>query len=153
MSRERDNYNQKLASLKDLIISYGDMVLALSGGKDSTLLLAIGIKVLDANKFAALTAVSPIKKRGRKGTSREFMLQTRGIPPNCPYRSHKNPEFIKKPERRCFICKEKIYRSLRHVALELGLRNDPKGTNYDYIKKERRVDEIGRMYIVKRPLV
>ncbi|UCG54937.1 MAG: hypothetical protein JSV32_01575 [Dehalococcoidia bacterium] len=153
MLKDADNIDRKLDLLKDIIRSYGDMVLAFSGGKDSTLLLTIGAQVLDSSKLVAVTAVSPIKREEERELATalcsKMEINHRIIETN----EYKNPEFIKYPKKRCLICKEELYRSMREVSHNTRLSHLIEGTNCDDIKKERPVDKLAQKYDIRRPLV
>jgi uncharacterized protein len=153
MSREASNINQKFAVLKDIIRSYGDMVLAFSGGKDSTLLLATGIQVLDVNKLVAVTAVSPIKREEERGLAADLCSKLGVIHRIVYTNEYKNPEFIKNPKKRCLVCKEELYRNLREISLSACFKNLVEGTNCEDIKKDRPIDEVAQRYGINRPLV
>jgi uncharacterized protein len=153
MSQKADNINQKLSLLKDVIRSYGDMVLAFSGGKDSTLLLAVGAQVLELDKLVAVTAISPIKREEEQGLAVKLCSKL-GIDHRIVHTGeYKNPEFIKYPKKRCLICKEELYRNLREISLNTCLNNLVEGTNYNDIKQDRPIDKVAERYGIKRPLV
>jgi uncharacterized protein len=153
MLQDADTVDRKLSLLKNIISSYGNMVLAFSGGKDSTLLLAVGAQVLNSSKIVAVTAVSPIKREEERNLAtalcskmgiNHWIIQTN---------EYKNPEFIKYPKKRCLICKEELYRSMREVLLATHLSHLIEGTNCDDIKKKRPVDKLSQKYGIRRPLI
>ncbi len=153
MLKDVDNIEHKLNLLKEIIRAYGDMVLAFSGGKDSTLLLAVGAQVLDSNKLVAVTAVSPIKREEERDLATALCskmgINHRIIETN----EYKNPAFIKYPKQRCLICKEELYRNMRELALNTHLSHLIEGTNCDDIKRARPIDELAHKYGIRRPLV
>ncbi len=153
MLEDANNIDHKLDLLKDIIRDYGNMVLAFSGGKDSTLLLAVGVQVLDVSKLVAVTAVSPIKREEERDLATALCskmgINHRIIQTN----EYKKPEFIKYPKKRCLICKEELYRSMREVSLNTHLNHLIEGTNCDDIKKGRPVDNLAQKYGINRPLI
>lgn len=153
MSQDADNIAQKLSLLKDILRNYGDMILAFSGGKDSTLLLAVGVQVLDISKLVAVTAVSPIKREEEQGLATKLCSKLGVTHRIVHINEYKNPEFTKYPEKRCLICKEELYRNLREISLNSCLNNLVEGTNYDDINKERSIDKVAQKYSIKQPLV
>ena len=153
MVEEASDIRQKLALLKEVIRGYGDMVLAFSGGKDSTLLIFIGSQVLKRDKLVAVTAVSPVKRDEERVLAESLCLRL-GITHRVVYTNeYRNPEFIKHPERRCLICKEELFKNLREISLEVKLKNIADGTSCDDIQKERAIDSVSRRYGIKWPLV
>lgn len=147
-----DTPYKKYEFLKSILKSYGDIVLAYSGGKDSTLLLYTAMEVLGPEHIVAVTAVSPIRRDeekelaselGRKlGTRHEVVLS----------REYLNQEFINNPDRRCFICKAELFGHLRRVADQVGFHTLVDGTNLDDSRENRPVFEVSRKYGIKWPL-
>jgi pyridinium-3,5-biscarboxylic acid mononucleotide sulfurtransferase len=147
-----DTPYKKYELLKSILKSYGNMVLAYSGGKDSTLLLYTAMEVLGPEHVVAVTAVSPIRRDEEKklaselgkrlGTRHEVVLTM----------EYKNEEFINNPDKRCFICKTELFDQLRRFADQVGFKNLVDGTNLDDSRENRPVFEIARKYGIKWPL-
>lgn len=143
---------QKYAHLKSILESYGNMVLAFSGGKDSTLLLHAGVEVLGPEHVLAVTAVSPIRREEEKKLASELGMRL-GIRHELVYtKEYINTEFIHNPERRCFICKTELFENLKRYADEVSFPNLVDGTNFDDSKENRSVFQIARRYGIKWPL-
>lgn len=147
-----DALYKKYDLLKSILKSYGDMVLAYSGGKDSTLLLHAGVEVLGAESVIAVTAVSPIRRGwerelagllGRRLGIRHEMVRTR---------EYADREFIENPERRCFICKTELFDHLKRFADEVSFKTLVDGTNLDDSREARPTFEVARRYGIKWPL-
>jgi len=148
-----DQLLHKYILLKHILKSYGDMVLAYSGGKDSTLLLHAGVEVLGTEHVLAVTAVSPIRRNEEKRLASELGRRL-GIRHEIVHtREYTNPEFVYNPEKRCFICKAELFESLRSFANEVSFKNLVDGTNFDDSRETRPVFEISRKYGIKWPLV
>ena len=142
----------KYTHLKDILKSYGNMVLAYSGGKDSTLLLHAGVEVLGAERVLAVTAVSPIRRDEERKLTSE-LGKGFGIRHEVVHtKEYINTEFIYNPARRCFICKTELFENLKRFANEVNFKNLVDGTNFDDSKENRAVFEIARKYGIKWPL-
>ena len=142
----------KYTHLKSILKSYGNMVLAYSGGKDSTLLLHAGVEVLGAERVLAVTAVSPIRRDEERKLASELGMGF-GIRHEVVHtKEYINTEFIYNPARRCFICKTELFENLKRFADEVNFKNLVDGTNFDDSKENRAVFEISRKYGIKWPL-
>ncbi|HYA12626.1 MAG TPA: hypothetical protein VEF37_06625 [Thermodesulfovibrionales bacterium] len=147
-----DPLHKKYILLKNILKSYGDMVLAYSGGKDSTLLLNTGVEALGTKHILAVTAVSPIRREEERKLASELSMRL-GIRHEVVYtKEYMNSEFIHNPEKRCFICKTELFEYLKRFADEVGFKNLVDGTNFDDSKEIRPVFGIARKYGIKWPL-
>jgi pyridinium-3,5-biscarboxylic acid mononucleotide sulfurtransferase len=106
---------QKLATLQHLLKDMGSIVLAYSGGVDSTFLLRVASEVL-GDKIRAVTAVSPLYTREEHKIActmascfgvRHLAIQTNEL---------ENPDFCKNPPHRCYLCKKELFQALRTIA-------------------------------------
>lgn len=95
------------------------MVVAFSGGVDSSLLLAVSRKVL-GSKVLAVTAASPLypaeetdraRQIGRRLGCRHIVIKSREMD---------LPKFRKNSRDRCFLCKWELFSDLLKVAAPLG---------------------------------
>jgi uncharacterized protein len=147
-----DTLHKKYELLKSILKSYGDMALAYSGGKDSTLLLHAGVEVLGAERVLAVTAVSPIRRDEERKLASELGRRL-GTRHEVVYtKEYVNQEFINNPEKRCCICKTELFDHLKRFAEKVGFKNLVDGTNLDDSKETRPVFEIARQYGIKWPL-
>jgi len=147
-----DTPYKKYEFLKSILKSYGDMVLAYSGGKDSTLLLYTAMEVLGPEHVVAVTAVSPIRRDEEKELASELGRRL-GIRHELVLtREYLNQEFINNPDKRCFICKAELFGHLKRLADQVGFKNLVDGTNFDDSRENRPVFEVARRYGIKWPL-
>lgn len=140
--------------LKEVICGYRKFILAFSGGKDSTLVLKVGIDVLGRDNIIAVTARSPIRKREELERAEEIarLLQARHM--FVYTKEHEHPEFaIVEQQRQCMVCKEILFHHLKGVADQSGFPNLVDGTNYDDWQEERPVFKIREKFDVRGPLV
>jgi len=127
---EIQSKKQKLDTLQRLLKDMGSLVLAYSGGVDSTFLLKVAKEALGDNVLA-VTAVSPTYtqeeyeracKMARSLGVRHLSIQTKEL---------ENPEFLKNSPRRCYYCKKELFQELRTIADQEGISFVADASNQD----------------------
>lgn len=123
--------DSKLADLKQFIAEKGKngVVIAFSGGVDSSTLAAISHQVL-GDKAVAVIAQSPTYTQTELKQAIEVAKEI-GIKHYITLTDeHNNPEFIKNPENRCYFCKKELLEKLKAFAHQHGFMAVFEGTNY-----------------------
>lgn len=120
----------KLAQLKSLLNDLGSVLVAYSGGVDSTLLANLSHEVLGARSMA-VTARSPIftpveisqaQSLAQHLGLHHFIIDTNQL---------EDPSFVANDPQRCYYCKRALCQRLKNIANEEGLAFVLDGTNYD----------------------
>jgi uncharacterized protein len=143
----------KLSKLKELLESLGSVVIAYSGGADSTFLLKVAVDALGRKNVLAVTARSetyPLREfREARECARQIGARHKII--NTSELAIKG--FKNNPVNRCYYCKKELFSKLKKIAKIEELRHCIDGTNYDDLKDVRygrvAAGELG----VKSPLV
>ncbi len=106
----------KYARLKEILQSMGKVVIAYSGGADSTLLLRVAIEALGRENVFAVTALSPLyPERERAGA--EKMTQEMGVKHVLIESNELEIEgFKKNPVHRCYLCKRELFQGMKDLA-------------------------------------
>ena len=109
----------KLKQLKKLLKAYPGVVVAFSGGVDSSLLLAVAKDVLH-NNVIAVTASSAIHPAAELQAAKKF---TRMI--GCRHRiirtqDLRNETFVKNTPTRCYHCKRNLFSRIKKIASSCG---------------------------------
>jgi len=134
MSLELKGKTQKL---KEIFQSMGKVVVAFSGGADSTLLLRVAQDTLGNKNVLAVTALSPLyPERELAGVKK--MIETLGARHRLIESNELEiPGFSKNPSNRCYYCKDKLFRELLDIAREEGIPFVAEGSTLDDDKDHR----------------
>lgn len=127
---------KKLSKLKNIVKNLDSVIIAFSGGVDSSFLAKVCHDVL-GGKCVAVTAVSETypkedlesAKRVAKFVGiRHLIIRTGEM---------KNKKFSSNPKDRCFYCKTELFSELRKLAKKMNIKNIIDGTNADDLKDFR----------------
>jgi uncharacterized protein len=118
----------KLEDLKDRIAGKGRLLVAYSGGVDSSLLAKVANDVLGESALAVILD-SETLARSELEQSRE---QAKSLGLNfrvAKFSILTDDEFAKNPATRCYICKKKSAAVLKNIARENGIKCIADGVN------------------------
>lgn len=142
----------KLEKLKAILCQTGSVLLAFSGGVDSTFLLKVALETLGPDKVLAVIAVSETypasekqeaQKLGKKLGATIQMIETEEL---------KDERFRSNPQDRCYYCKTELFSRLKKLAEEKGLAQVIDGSNVDDLKDFRPGARAKAELEVKSPL-
>ena len=106
----------KFKKLARLINSYKGVLVAFSGGCDSSFVLAAAVKILGTDRVYAATAVSETytpseltasKKLCRRLKVKQIIIRTQEL---------KNKQFARNPFSRCYYCKDELFSKLHAIV-------------------------------------
>lgn len=113
-----NDINLKLSNLNDKLSAMKRVLVAFSGGVDSTFLLAAAVKSLGAENVLAATAVSETYPAAElalaKKTTKKLKVKHEII--NTSELANKN--FSSNPKDRCFYCKDELFNKLSTIAVK-----------------------------------
>ena len=120
-----NDLNQLILAIKPL----DSLAVGFSGGVDSSVVVAAAVEALGTGNVVAVTSDSetlPVREMNaarhlaRKIGCRHEIIRTRELDMN---------EFAANPPDRCYYCKTELWKQVRKIASELGLKNIADGVN------------------------
>lgn len=136
----------KYTRLKDILRSLGSVLVAFSGGVDSSLLLKVAVEVL-GDKVLAVIASSPTYHR-------HDLLEARKLARKLKVRfmviesdEFQSEEFKKNTLLRCYYCKLSLFSRLKEIAHQQQLAQVVEGSNLDdeldFRPGKKAIEELG----------
>lgn len=121
----------KTKKLKEIFQSMEKVLVAFSGGVDSTLLLKMARDTLGSENVLAITARSPLYPE-RELKEAERIVQAMGVKHLLIESNELDiPEFSKNPPDRCYYCKRKLFEELLNIAKKEGISFVVEGSTLD----------------------
>ena len=133
-----ETVDEKYEKLKRFIKEKGKngVVVAFSGGIDSSTLAAVSHNVLGA-KAVAVTATSPTytpeELEEAKGIAKEIGIRLIVVETD----ELLDENFVRNPENRCYYCKKELLKRLLEKAGEMGFETVFEGTNFSDLADHR----------------
>jgi len=123
--------DKKLVKLKKILKSFGSVVVAFSGGVDSTFLLRTALDVLGRRKVVAVIAKSETYPKSELKEALKFVkandIDCKVINTyELKIKGYKN-----NPVNRCYFCKKELFSKLSDIKKKLTFNEVLDGTNYD----------------------
>lgn len=147
-----DKLNQKLDQLEKLLQKMGSVLIAFSGGVDSSFLLKIAFSVLD-NKVLAVTATSPTYPKKELKEAKEIAKNIGVKHLIISSNELKIKNFRHNPPDRCYFCKKELFSKLKEIAEKKRINYILDGSNCDDLDDFRPGFKAKEEFGVRSPLL
>jgi uncharacterized protein len=143
--------HQKLTKLEGLLKDMREVIVAYSGGVDSSFLLWAAHKVLGAHALAvtgrsasvASGQIEEARQLAKDLGARHVVLDTEEL---------QNPLYVQNPTNRCYHCKTELFTKLEAFAAREGMRWIVEGSNLDDMHDFRPGMQAAAEHGVRSPL-
>jgi len=145
-------HNNKLLKLKKILTGMKRVVIAFSGGGDSTFLLKVALGTLGKENVLAVTAKSQTYPEREYKSAVKLARELGADYVAINTKETENIKFIKNPVNRCYYCKKELFGRLKEIAEKIGSNYVIDGSNMDD-KKDLRFGSIAARELgVRSPL-
>lgn len=142
----------KLEKLKTILKMMKKVLVAYSGGLDSSFLLKVACDTLGKDSVLAVTADSSTYPDSELKEAKSFTKRWQIKHLIIKTYEYRNPFFIKNNPGRCYHCKRELFSRLKNIAKKYRIKYIIDGTNTDDAKDFRPGERAKKLYGVRSPL-
>lgn len=145
--------HKDIQKLRKILKKYKSVLVAFSGGTDSSFLLKAAVDFLGADKVLAITVESELIPKEKITEAKNIAGKIGARWESIDIKILSESNFVKNPTDRCYICKKTILKKLKEIARKEGINEVAEGTNIEDTEQYRpgfkAIKELG----IKSPLL
>ena len=126
-----NNLQDRYTHLKKIITAYKKVLVAYSGGVDSTFLLKVALDQLGPDNVLACIGLSDSVAKADYDSAREIAKKMGAKLEIAHPNEMNNPNYRANPTNRCYFCKTELYTLLTDIAKQKNFNVVLSGTNAD----------------------
>jgi pyridinium-3,5-biscarboxylic acid mononucleotide sulfurtransferase len=131
LSESTETANEKQAQLEAILCGLGRVVVAYSGGVDSSYLLATAVDALGSDNVLAVTVASELTPEREVSLAQEMAARLGARHQLLSLQALAVPDIAANPPDRCYFCKREVLRRIAAIAAAQGFVHLVHGANRD----------------------
>lgn len=147
-----DELKAKYAHVRSVLAGLGRVLVAFSGGVDSTLVAKVALDELGTENFLAAIAISPSFSADEQSDALRMLKELGASYVTVNTDEVADPRYASNPINRCYFCKEHVYTALLETARRHGIVTVVDGFNAEDTADFRPGRKAGRELGVVSPL-
>ncbi len=151
-SQDSQTLQTKIENCREILRQLGSVVIAFSGGVDSSFLLALAAETLGKDKVLAAMAVSTIFPQRERKSGQRIAKQIGVELIECATPQLTDSGFTSNPSDRCYYCKTTLLSHLKQTARERGIAAVVTGSNADDVNDYRPGSKAEEQMGIRSPL-
>ena len=145
--------DKKYNLLREILKSLNKVIIAYSGGVDSTFLLKVAVDTLGSENVLACIGISSSLAKSQYNRAVEGAKTIGANLKEVEVREIYDSEYAANNPDRCFHCKSYLYSVLKDIAEEKGIKNLICGSNYDDRDDFRPGNKAAELQGIRSPLM
>lgn len=147
------NTQQKYILLRNILLDLRKVVVAYSGGVDSTFLLKVAVDTLGSQNVLAVIADTPSLPRSQYKFAVNNAKKLKAKLLTIKTNELDLPQYSRNAPDRCFHCKSNLFAALTKIAKQKHFNTVLSGANFDDLADYRPGHKAAKIFDIKSPLI